>query len=30
MVPDESSVDKAKELIDKMESGELLTDADFE
>jgi LCP family protein required for cell wall assembly len=30
MVPNESSVAKAKELIDKMESGEELTDADFE
>jgi LCP family protein required for cell wall assembly len=30
MVPDESSVAKAKELIEKMESGEVLTDADFE
>jgi LCP family protein required for cell wall assembly len=30
MVPDESSVAKAKELINKMESGEVLTDADFE
>jgi LCP family protein required for cell wall assembly len=30
MIPNEDSVDKAKELIDKMESGELLTDADFE
>jgi anionic cell wall polymer biosynthesis LytR-Cps2A-Psr (LCP) family protein len=30
MIPDEDSVDKAKELIEKMESGELLTDADFE
>lgn len=30
MIPDQDSVDKAKELIDKMESGELLTDSDFE
>jgi LCP family protein required for cell wall assembly len=30
MIPDESSVSKAKELINKMESGEELTDADFE
>ncbi len=30
MIPDDDSVNKAKELIDKMENGELLTDADFE
>lgn len=29
-IPDQDSVDKAKELIEKMVSGELLTDADFE
>ncbi len=30
MIPDDDSVEKAQELIDKMESGELLTDEDFE
>lgn len=30
MIPDQASVDKAVELINKMEAGELLTDADFQ
>lgn len=30
MLPDEEMVQKAQELIDKMESGQMLTDADFE
>ncbi len=30
MIPDQSSVDKAIRLIDKMEAGEVLTDADFQ
>ena len=30
MIPDETMVQKAKDLIVKMESGQMLTDADFE